>query len=227
MQLIVFTAGMAMASANSNMAESSAPEAQQLRGNNQVMKPTAMVQMYHGNSSHPQEKLYELWSMMHNATTSLDHQTIHTMERRFGPAMHSLQKSCDEDWNKLCSQEIEAEAHRVNAMKLSFLHTRVNMTQVVCLAKKYDQVSSQCKTTIALLNSTKRNLRSSHYQSLRRLNPVATLLFAPLLVPVAILNGLLAAVVLILMLPLGLVALPFVLVFDGIIAMARASRHAA
>ena len=181
MQLTVFTAGMAMASANSNMAESSAHEAQQLRGNNQVMEPILIDRMYHSNSSHPQGKLNKLWNTMHKATTSMDPQTIHTMERRFGTAMHSLQKGCEEDWNNLCSEEIVAETHRVHAMKLSFPYTHVNMTRVVCLANKYDQVSSHCKTTIALLDLKNANFQSYHYES-HHLSTAEILLFAPVFI---------------------------------------------
>ena len=169
MQLTVFTAGIAMASANSNMPESSAHVAH--RQNHQLQHSASTHQMYHGPPSHTQgkspqgeqhPKLHELWYMMHNATTSLDQHTIHTMERHIGPAMHSLHRGCNEDWKNFCSEEIQADAHRVHSLKLSFPHTHVDMARVVCLAKKYDQVSSHCKTNIALLDLTKTNHHGKH-----------------------------------------------------------------
>ena len=87
---------------------------------------------------------------MSTVTTSLDSHTIHTMKQRIVPAMHSLHQGCDVDWKNFCSKEIEE----------TFVH--VNMARVYCLAKKYDQVTSRCKTTIALLDLTKTNHRGAH-----------------------------------------------------------------
>ena len=164
MQLTVFTAGIAMASANSNMPESSAHVAH--RQNHQLQHSASTHQMYHGPPSQPQgkspqveehPKLHELWYMMHNATTSLDPHTIHTMERHIGPAMNFLHQGCNQDWINFCLEEIQTDARRVHALKLSFPHTHVDMARVVCLAKKFDQFSSHCKTNIALLDLTKTN----------------------------------------------------------------------
>ena len=143
----------------------------QLRGNHQAGEHTSIHPMYRGHSSHhhgksaqdeEHPKLHKLWSMMNTVTTSLDFHTIHTMERHIGPAMHSLHRGCNEDWKNFCSEEIQADAHRVHSLKLSFPHTHVDMARVVCLAKKYDQVSSHCKTNIALLDLTKTNHHGKH-----------------------------------------------------------------
>ena len=131
----------------------------QLRGNDRVGEPTSIHQMHHGHSLHhqgksPQDeehsKLHELWNMMHSATTSVDSHKIHALERHIESAMHSLHHGCDVDWENFCSKEIEK----------TFVY--VDMTRVYCLAKKYDQVSSRCKTTIALLDLTKTNHRGEH-----------------------------------------------------------------